>query len=465
MKSVWSNMKIATKVVATIAALLVVSFLVNFYIVQNGIRDRAMEAMLMRSRAITGLADNARAYVADLRVKYKVFDEDRIWRPENVKDQLYYTLPIVAGWEAAKRGAEKVGYSFRAPSLNPRNPDNAPTPIEREMLLEMRAKGLDEVWRVDEEANSLRYMKPVKLTQDCMVCHGDKSDDVDGDGIDPFGYRMEGMSVGEYRGAYEIISDLKPIQGQIRASMMSGLITVGIFIAVAIAVTRFLMSSVVAKPIARAVRVVEALANKDLTARMEIHSSDEMGQLSRAIDQMANDVNAALGEVLTSSNSVAAATDQITASSHDVRQGTTKQEKAVTETSAAMQEMNATIEINTRNAVDMAASVTETSATIEEMTASIHQVAENVKRAADLTTEAMSSVSEGNEVTEATVARIDELYRKVSESARQIESLGVRSEEIGNVISVINSIADQTNLLALNAAIIAAQAGEHGKGF
>ena len=68
-------------------------------------------------------------------------------------------------------------------------------------------------------------------------------------------------------------------------------------------------------------------------------------------------------------------------------------------------------------------------------------------------------------VTNETISGINELFRVVSDSAKQIESLGVRSEEIGNIIEVINSIADQTNLLALNAAIEAARAGEHGRGF
>ncbi len=100
-----------------------------------------------------------------------------------------------------------------------------------------------------------------------------------------------------------------------------------------------------------------------------------------------------------------------------------------------------------------------------EMSQTIIDMAKNASEASEATKESNTLAEDGNKAVEKSVLSIQELAEKVSTAAQSMEGLGKRSEEIGEILSVIQDIADQTNLLALNAAIEAARAGEQGRGF
>jgi len=99
------------------------------------------------------------------------------------------------------------------------------------------------------------------------------------------------------------------------------------------------------------------------------------------------------------------------------------------------------------------------------MSATSGDIAQNCQMAAEGAHRASKSAQNGAEVVEKTVAVMGQIADKVQETAKTVESLGARSDQIGNIIGTIEDIADQTNLLALNAAIEAARAGEQGRGF
>jgi methyl-accepting chemotaxis protein len=92
-------------------------------------------------------------------------------------------------------------------------------------------------------------------------------------------------------------------------------------------------------------------------------------------------------------------------------------------------------------------------------------VARKSEEAAKAAGASRSDAEDGNRVVTATIGEMAGISEEVTSSARSVNELGAKSEKIGQIIDVINSIADQTNLLALNAAIEAARAGEHGRGF
>ncbi|MEN6616432.1 MAG: methyl-accepting chemotaxis protein, partial [Syntrophorhabdus sp.] len=109
--------------------------------------------------------------------------------------------------------------------------------------------------------------------------------------------------------------------------------------------------------------------------------------------------------------------------------------------------------------------VNSVAAASEEMSMTSSEIAENCVRVARSSEEANGSVRTGETVIMETVMAMNSINERVRGSAQIIQSLGSRSEQIGQVVGLINDIADQTNLLALNAAIEAARAGEHGRGF
>ncbi|RMD48964.1 MAG: methyl-accepting chemotaxis protein, partial [Ignavibacteria bacterium] len=107
----------------------------------------------------------------------------------------------------------------------------------------------------------------------------------------------------------------------------------------------------------------------------------------------------------------------------------------------------------------------EVASAIEEMAATVVQTSKNSTQASEFAKEAQFLAESGSKVVEQTIKRMDLIAEVVENSSKIVERLGDSSSRIGEIIEVIDEIADQTNLLALNAAIEAARAGEHGRGF
>ena len=175
----------------------------------------------------------------------------------------------------------------------------------------------------------------------------------------------------------------------------------------------------------------------DLTQRVDQDRKDELGELGKWFNTFVHKVHGVICEVRDTAHEVAGAATQITASSEEMAQGISEQNQQVTQISAA----------------------------VEEMSASIIEVARKSGEAADNAKASGEVAQEGGRVVTETIEGMQAISDAVTASAFSVSELGKRGEQIGQIIEVINDIADQTNLLALNAAIEAARAGEHGRGF
>ena len=190
-------------------------------------------------------------------------------------------------------------------------------------------------------------------------------------------------------------------------------------------------------PLGQILSAARGVMNGDLTKRAAVDSADEI-----------NDIAVCLNGGL----------DRLWKAMNDLAKGS-----FVASNSARIVD-NGTKEIIT--GVEQAAERTRAAATAgEEMTITFGQIAKNCVSAAGSSEKANIAASAGESVTNETTAVMDRINSIVKSSAGMMESLGKRSDQIGEVIDLINDIADQTNLLALNAAIEAARAGEHGRGF
>ena len=175
----------------------------------------------------------------------------------------------------------------------------------------------------------------------------------------------------------------------------------------------------------------------DLTQRVVVHSNDELGQLSRAVNAFLEQLQMLIRQVAESTLQVASAAEEMSA----IASG---QEKLVNEQYMAVDQVS-------------------TAAT--EMSAAIHEVADNAHSTADAAREADRQGHAAADVVSATMSDLRRLAADVEEAAGVINNLEQDTDKIGGVLSVIEGIAEQTNLLALNAAIEAARAGEQGRGF
>jgi len=203
--------------------------------------------------------------------------------------------------------------------------------------------------------------------------------------------------------------------------------------------TAVFITSRVTKPLKELSMAFEDIAEGegDLRRRLDAGRTDEIGEVSRGFNTFVDKLTAVLSKVVEMTQRVGFSAMQLSATAEQFSKGMQNQNMQVVQVASA----------------------------IEEMSATVLQVAKNAGQAAEFSKKASEMATKGGNIVTRTVEGMRNIARSVEESARTIEELGKSSDQIGEIVTVINGIADQTNLLALNAAIEAARAGEHGKGF
>ncbi len=223
--------------------------------------------------------------------------------------------------------------------------------------------------------------------------------------------------------------------------------------------------------------VAQAVAKGDLTRQVAPRSEKDL--LGHAFAEMVGNLQALVGQVKGSAEGLAqssgelgstasqtgTAVQQVTVTIQNVAAGAGQQAEAAQDTHRSVAELVQTISQVSTGAHQQARTVEGASATTVRMVSEVEQVASNADRVARASQEAREVAVRGSEMVRESIAGMMRLKETVDRSAAQIESLGSASEQIGVVVDTIDDIAEQTNLLALNAAIEAARAGEHGRGF
>jgi methyl-accepting chemotaxis protein len=185
----------------------------------------------------------------------------------------------------------------------------------------------------------------------------------------------------------------------------------------------YFIARLISKPLLATVGVLEKVAEGDMTARLELDTTDEVGQMAAALNRATEAIRLTLADVRTSADNMSNSAQQLAAASEELASG----------------------------AQEQASALEETSASLEEITSTIKQNADNAKQANQVANGSRDAAEKGGQV--------------VGEAVGAMVQINESSKNIAEIISTIDEIAFQTNLLALNAAVEAARAGEQGRGF
>ena len=380
-------------------------------------------------------AENVRDSMSTLSQK-KAFDTPALLaelkRSSNLREStIYGTIPVVAAWNAIKAVADKEGYEFRTPKIQARNKKNLPSEDELKILNYFEDGNQKEYFNIDLAANKIIYARPIRLTEDCLACHGNPANSPTGNGEDILGFKMENWKTGEVHGAFVLRSNLDHLNKEVRTGVIKSIVWISpVVLLIGIGFSLFIRRSI-ALPLQASVSVLERVADGDLTPRMqESKSNDETSRIGMALNRTLESLSTALRLISNNAQTLSASSEEMTSVSQTLSATAEETATQANVVATASEQVNGHIQTVAVGA--------------EEMSASLKEISKNTTLVVEVVGEAVKVAATTSEI---------------------IAKLGQSTAEIGNVVKVITTIAKQTNLLALNATIEAARAGESGKGF
>lgn len=214
----------------------------------------------------------------------------------------------------------------------------------------------------------------------------------------------------------------------------------------------FWIAGIATRPLHTFVDAAKSIAGGNLAIEpIAVKSNDELGVLASAFNEMVKNLTQLILQVQSNAETVAAASEQLTASADQSSQASNQVAESITDVAGNAEKQRHVVE--------------NTAKIVSQMSDSIGLASQRAQTVAEQSNQSTLTARQGGETIHKAVAQMSELETAVDASAKVVMQLGQRSQTIGEIVNTISGIAGQTNLLALNAAIEAARAGEQGRGF
>ncbi|WP_117161717.1 methyl-accepting chemotaxis protein [Paraliobacillus sp. X-1268] len=255
---------------------------------------------------------------------------------------------------------------------------------------------------------------------------------------------------GEVIGIFYVGASEKIINSILDSFLVKFLTVLAIMIGISVLLV-YIFTRRLRKRLSTITSALELAGKGDFTSDIHDQAGDELSDLATSFNKMTTNLKSMMDEVISTSELVASSAEELTTSAEQ----TSKSTETITES----------IQQVANGAESATNSVQESATSLEEVNTGVQAIAESASLISDVSSQATEKAKEGGVFVDNTVNQINEISLSVTQSGNVMKTLENRSQEIGEITEVISNIAEQTNLLALNAAIEAARAGEHGKGF